>query len=53
MTGKGFVALAGLGLLAGGCQQHFGLAVASIVVGALLLSSVLTDALLDKPRDRR
>jgi len=48
MTAKGIIALVGLGLVAGGCQHQFGLAVASVVCGALLLASVVIDAVYER-----
>jgi len=48
MTAKGIIALVGLALIAGGCHQQFGLAVASVVCGALLLASVVIDAVYER-----
>ena len=54
MSFKGIIALVGLALIAVGCQQQFGAAVACVVCGALLLSSAVLDAITEaRERGRR
>jgi len=52
MSFKGTIALVGLALVAGGCQAQLGLAIASVVVGAILLSAAMIDAVVEGKRTR-
>jgi len=52
MSFKGVIALLGLALIAVGCQQQFGAAVACVVSGAILLASAVLDAITEA-RERK
>ena len=53
MSFKGAIAVIGLALIAVGCRQQFGPAVACVVCGALLLASAVLDAITEGRENRK